>query len=351
MKFLVTGATGFVGGAVTRHLLQAGHSVRALVRPESQNRIPSGNAADRIEPITGDLENQSSLRTAVEGVDGVFHVAAVYSYWHRNPSQTYRVNVDGTERLFRAAKAASVPRVVLTSTVATLKWPGAGKIADESAVASVDDLPGHYKRSKLMAEQTALALSDTGFEVVVTNPTAPFGPGDARPTPTGRIVLEFLNRRFPGYVNTAVNVADIEDVAAGHLLAFEKGKAKERYILGSENLTLREIYDLLASVTRLRRTPIRVPFGFALAIGAVDTLIEGKLLRREPYIPVEGLKVARHPMLVNTQKAVIELGLPTRPATESLLRSATWFASHDYTKATIATPETPQSEDEVNAGA
>lgn len=351
MKFLVTGATGFIGGAIARHLLDDGHSVRALVRPESRAKFSVEGSLGRLEIAVGDLTDEASLRGAVEGVDGVFHVAAVYSYWHRDPSATYRVNVDGTERLLKLAKAAGVARVVVTSTVATLKWPGVGKLADETAVATIDDLPGHYKRSKLLAEQAALALNGTGFEVIVTNPTAPFGPGDARPTPTGRVVLEFLNRRFPGYVNTALNVADVDDIAAGHLLAFEKGRPGERYILGSENVTLRGIYDRLSQVTGLRRYPIRVPFALANVVGAFDTLIEGRLLRREPYIPLEGLRVARHPMLVNCTKAVVELGLPTRPAAESLRRSAHWFARHGYTKARIADIATTGNGDEVSADA
>ncbi len=348
MKFLVTGASGFVGGAITRKLLTEGHSVTALVRAGSENRIPQD---PNIEIVTGGVTDKLSVQKAVSGVEGVFHVAAVYSFWHRDPSETYRTNVDGTETVLREAKKAGVRRAVLTSTVATLKWPGKHALAVESSIASLEDLPGHYKRSKLMAEQSALSLNGQGFEVVVTNPTAPFGPGDARPTPTGRLVLEFLNHRFPGYVNTGLNVCDVDDVAAGHLLAFFKGRPGQRYILGSENLSLRGIYDRLAGITGLRRRPFRVPFALAMAVGAIDSLLEGKILRREPYIPVEGLRVAKHPMFVDCTKAVVELGLPTRPATESLRRSAEWFVENGYSNAKVRGSDSLDNEDEASVRA
>ena len=330
MKYLVTGATGFVGAAVTRALVRRGHEVRALVRPDSERRLASDPV---IELAIGNVNDPVTVREAVRGVDGVFHVAATYSYWHRNPAETYRTNVDGTSLVLREARAAGVARAVVTSTVATLKWPGKGGLADESSIASLDELPGHYKRSMLLAEQAALALNGNGFDIVVVNPTAPFGPGDSRPTPTGRIVLEFLNRRFPGYVDTGLNVCDVDDVAEGHVLAFEKGRPGERYILGSENVSLRGIYNLLGQVTGLNRRPMRVPFKLAFVAGMLDTVLEGRFLRREPFIPYEGLRVARHQMFVDCSKAVIELGLPQRPAAESLRRAACWFASNGYTTA------------------
>ena len=333
MKFLVTGATGFLGSAVTRRLTAAGHSVRALVRDVNR---PRPNASERVEVAFGDLTRPDTLNGACAGVDGVFHIAGLYAYWSREPEMLYRTNAGGTEALLKYARAAGVPRVVLTSTVATLKWPGKGKLADESAVASLDDLPGHYKKSKLMAEQAALALARPGFEVIVVNPTAPVGPGDARPTPTGRVVLEFLNHRFPGYVDTGMNICDVDDVADGHLLAFEKGRGGQRYILGSENLTLREIYQALKTVTGLRRRPVRVPYAIAYFAGLMDSLMEGKALRREPYIPLEGLRVSRHPLFVDCSKAINELGLPRRPAAESLLRAAVWYSANGYTRAAVS---------------
>jgi dihydroflavonol-4-reductase len=333
VKLLVTGATGFLGGALAQLLAERGHQVRALVR--------KGRDTERlerlgVEVVRGDLLDGGSLRAAVTGVDGLFHAAAVYSYSFRNTRELYRTNVDSVNSLFGAAKTAGVRRAVFTSTVATFRWPGHGALADEACTARAEDLPGHYKKSKFLGEQAALSYNSPGFEVVVVNPTAPFGPGDARPTPTGRIVLEYLRSRFPGYVYTGMNVCDVEDVAHGHLAAFERGRPGERYILGGmDNLTLAGIYDALRRATGVRRLPVRVPYALAFAAGLIDSVIEGVLLRREPYIPVEGLRVARHPMFVTCRKAISELGLPQRPAVESLERAARWYADNGYTRVRI----------------
>ena len=324
---LVTGATGFVGGAVARALTERGYRVRALVRP---GRDLSGLRERGVEAVEGDLLDPASVSAAVQGVEGVFHAAAVYAYWSADPSIIYRVNVDGTARLLEAAHRAGVRRVVFTSTVATLRWPGPGRLADEGSVASLEEMTGHYKRSKWLAERAALAANGEGLDVVAVNPTAPFGPGDARPTPTGRIVLEFLRRRFPGYVRTGVNAVDVADVAAGHVSAFERGRAGERYILGNENLTLGEVYRLLREATGLRRLPVRVPYWLAFGAGVVDGLVEGRLLGREPYIPVEGLRVSRRPMYTDCSRAVGELGLPQTPAAEALERAARWYVDCGY---------------------
>lgn len=333
MRILLTGATGFIGRAVLKSLVGRGYQVRALARAGGKGKIPAHSS---VEVVTGDLLDRASLHNAVRGVDALIHTAALYSYWSPDRSLIYRTNVDGAGALLLAAREAGVRRVVVTSTVATLKAPDKGRLADETSVAEVDELPGHYKKSKLLAEQAALSLSSPQFEVIVVNPTAPFGPGDTRPTPTGRIVLEFLNRRFPGYVATGMNVCDVDDVAEGHVLALEKGRPGERYVLGGENMTLREIYGLLARATGLTRRPVRAPYALAFAAGYVDTFIEGRLLGRTPYVPVEGLRVARRPMYVDTRKAVDELGLPQRPAIESLLRAAQWFASNGYSRARIS---------------
>ena len=264
MKVLVTGATGFVGGAVARVLAERGYQVRALVRP-GRDALDLRDLG--VEPTEGDLLDGASLAAGVNGVEGVFHVAGVYAYWTADPAMLYRANVGGTKALLDAARRAGVRRVVFTSTVATLKWPGRGRLADERSVASLEEMTGHYKRSKWLGEQAALAANGDGLEVVAVNPTAPFGPGDARPTPTGRIVLEFLKRRMPGYVQSGINVVDVADVAAGHVSAFERGRPGERYILGNENLTLAEVYGLLREVTGLRRLPLRVPYWAAFAAG------------------------------------------------------------------------------------
>ena len=318
-----------MGSAVARALAGRGYRVRALVRP--------GRDATRLrelgaEAVQGDLLDEASLAAAVEGVEGLFHVAAVYAYWTADPAMLYRVNVDGTTALLAAARQAGVRRAVFTSTVATLKWPGRGRLADERSVASLEEMTGHYKRSKWLAEQAALTANGDGFEVVVVNPTAPFGPWDARPTPTGRIV----RRRMPGYVQSGINVVDVGDVAAGHVSAFERGRAGERYILGNENLNLAEVYGLLGEVTGLRRLPVRVPYWLAFAAGLVDGAVEGRLLGREPYVPLEGLRVARHPMYTDCSKAVDELGLPQTPAAQALESAARWYVDHGYVSGRVA---------------
>ena len=327
MRVLVTGATGFVGGAVVRVLAERGYHVRALVRP---GRDSPALRDLGVEPVEGDLLDEAAVAAAVEGVEGVFHVAAVYAYWTADPATLYRVNVDGTKALLDAARRAGVRRAVFTSTVATLKWPGRGRRADERSVASLEEMTGHYKRSKWLAEQAALSANGDELGVVVVNPTAPFGPGDARPTPTGRIVLEFLRRRMPGYVQSGVNVVSVADVAEGHVAAFERGRPGERYILGHENLTLAQIYGLLRDVTGLRRLPVRVPYWAAFAAALADGAVEGRLLSREPYVPLEGLRVARHPMYTDCSKAVEELGLPQTPAARALESAARWYVDHGY---------------------
>ena len=327
MRVLVTGATGFVGGNLARLLSFRGYEVRALVRPGS-NTLTIDETG--IKPVPGDILDRDSVDRAVQGCEAVFHCAAAYTFWARDPRVVYRTNVDGTKALLDAARRAGVRRAVHTSTVATLRWPGHDRLADETSIASLEELPGHYKRSKWLAEQAALAANGDGLEVVVVNPTAPFGPGDARPTPTGRIVLEFLRRRMPGYVKSGINVVHVADVAAGHVTALEKGRPGERYILGNENLTLARVYALLREVTGLRRFPLRVPHWLARAAGVADALIEGRILDREPYIPLEGLQVARHPMYTDCSRAIRELGMPQTPAAEALESAARWYVDNGY---------------------
>ena len=339
MKFLVTGATGFIGGAVARRLSESGHEVRALVRPgrDSSNLEHIG-----VHPVAGDLSDEDALVRAFDGIDGLFNVAGHYAFWARDRSIFYKTNVDGVKTVLNAARKAGVKRVVHTSTVATLKWPGPGRVADETSLAELDDLHGDYKKSKLLGEQAALSFNSPKFEIVIVNPTVPLGPGDRRPTPTGRIIVEFLRRRFPGYVNTGLNICDVDDVADAHVAAFASGRPGERYILGGENLSLVGIYNLLKQATGLRRRPVRVPFVLATAFGMIDDVIEGKLLRREPYIPLEGLHVAKRPMYVDCAKAVRELNLRQRPAIESIARAVRWFSYNGY--ATTGLPANPTGE-------
>ena len=339
MKFLVTGTTGFIGGAVARRLVESGHDVRALVRP---GRDTSGLENYGVYPVNGDLSDEEALVRGLDGVDGLFNVAGHYAFWARDRSIFYKTNVDGVKTVMNAARRAGVRRVVHTSTVATLKWPGPGRVADETNLAELDHLHGDYKKSKLLGEQAALSFNTPELEVVIVNPTVPLGPGDRRPTPTGRIIVEFLNRRFPGYVNTGLNVCDVEDVADAHVAAFTSGRPGERYILGGENLSLLGIYSLLKQATGLRRWPVRVPFFVAVALGMIDDVIEGKLLRREPYVPLEGLHVAKRPMYVDCAKAVRELNLRQRPAIESIARAVRWFSDNGY--ATTGLPANPAGE-------
>ena len=332
MKFLVTGATGFVGSAIAKHLLANGHSVRALIRAVHD---PAKIAAAGMEPVTGDLLDRPSLDRAVVGVDGVFHAAAVYKFWTRRRADIYDANVGGTESLLEAAKSAGVPRFVFTSSIGVYPSPksrASGTVVTELDRATVEDLPDDYHRSKLLSENLALAASDDKMEVVVVNPTTPIGEGDVKPTPTGRIVLEYLRRRLPGYLDLEINFVDVRDVAAGHLAAFEFGRAGERYILGGENTSIRGAYDMLRAATGLKRRPIRVPYPIAAMAAAIDTFAEGKILRREPRIPYAGVKAVRHPLHADSTKAIEELGYAPGPVEPAFGRAARWFGSNGYVK-------------------
>lgn len=329
MKVLVTGASGFVGGAVARHLVAGGHQVRALVRSESRLDALAGLP---LEKVTGDVRDLDSLRRAVDGCEGVFHVAALYTFWAPDPSVIYDVNVMGTAHVLQAAREAQVRRVVYTSSTATIGLRKDRQPSDETAPLSPGDIHGHYKRSKVEAEQVALAAASDGQDVVVVNPSAPVGWGDVKPTPTGRLILDFLRRRMPAYLNTGLNLVDVDDVAAGHLLAYQRGRAGQRYILGHRNMTLREILETLAALTGRRAPALRLPYAVARAAATLDQLIEGRLLRREPAIPVEAVQTARKPMWFDASRAVRELGLPQTPVETALEKAVRWFREGDYLK-------------------
>ena len=326
MQVLVTGATGFIGGNLARQLSCRGYHVRALVRPGSKTLTID---ATGIEPFSGDILDRPSVARAIEGCNAVFHCAAIYSFWSPDPSLVHRTNCEGTRIVLEEAQKAGVEKVVFTSTVSTIGLPEHGLGAEETPL-DPGHLVGHYKQSKYQAEQVALKMASRGLPVVVVNPTAPVGPWDVKPTPTGRIVLDFLLGRIPGYLNTGLNVVDVGDVAAGHILALEKGLAGQRYILGHRNLSLKELLAVLSQVTGLSSPRWRVPFWAALGAGYVDHLVEGKLLRRPPRIPVEGIKIAQTPMYVTSQKAIVQLGLPQTPVEDALLRAVRWFAKHGY---------------------
>ena len=331
MTTLVTGATGFVGSHVAHQLVSSGANVRVLVRPSSNFRLLEDLRAERVE---GDLRDAASLERAMRGVRRVFHVAADYRLWTAHPEELYESNVEGTRRLIAAAERAGVERFVYTSTVATIAVPrdGAGHgatLPDETMDSSVDEMIGHYKKSKFLAEQVALDAAKAGAPVVIVNPTAPVGPGDWKPTPTGRIILDFLLGKMPAYVDTGLNVVAVEDVAAGHLLAAEKGRAGERYILGGRNMTLKEILDALAAITGKRAPRLKLPHVVALAAGYADELYS-RLAGREPQIPVEGVKMSRHKMFVESDKAARELGYAPGKIEAALERAVSWYADNGY---------------------
>lgn len=327
MTTLVTGSTGFVGSHVARQLAAAGHAVRVLVRQSSNLQALEGLAVERVE---GDLRDMASLDRAMKGVRQVFHVAADYRLWARNPDEIYESNVQGTRRILEAAAQAGVERVVYTSTVATVAVPGhGGDLPNEETHATLDQMVGHYKRSKFLAELEAIKAVAAGVPVVIVNPTAPVGPGDWKPTPTGRIIVDFLNGRMPAYVDTGLNLVPVEDVAVGHLLAAEKGRIGERYILGGLNLTLKQILEKLASITGRPAPRLRLPHAVALAAGYLDEWFS-RLTGREPQIPVEGVKMSRHRMFVASGKAERELGYRPGSVDAALERTVHWYEDRGY---------------------
>lgn len=337
LRALVTGATGFIGQHVVRALLADAFEVRALVRPPV-SALPSDVVAlEEAEMVAGDMRDAASLARAVRGCQVVFHVAALYDLWTPDLGTLYATNVLGTSHLLAAARAAHVERVVYTSSVATITpgrlEPGSERTCrggDEAGFADLRAVHSHYKRSKILAERVALREAAAGCPVVIVNPATPIGTGDVKPTPTGRIVLDFLRGRMPAYVDTGLNVIDVEDVAAGHLLALKRGLPGERYILGAHNLSLRELLNCLAEEAGLPAPRVRLPLGIALAAGAVSEVLEGRLARRRPSIPFEGVRMAGRPMYYDAAKAQVQLGLPRTPARQALRKSAGWFREHGY---------------------
>ena len=324
MKVLVTGATGFIGGNLARTLVNRGYDVRVLVRPGSE---PLALRGIDVQQVTGDLRDRESLANALKGCRGLFHCAAMYTFWSRDPAEVYAVNVQGTKVILEEAQRAGLERVVYTSTVSTIGLPKNG-LGTEDTEVRPQDLVGHYKNSKYLGEQEALAAAGNGLPVVVVNPAAPIGPWDVKPTPTGGIVLDFLRGRLPFYIGTGMNVVDVEDVAVGHVLAMEKGAPGERYILGNRNMTLFEVLLTLEAITGVKAPRVRLPINLIILMGMIDYLVEGKLLRRRPRIPLEGMRVAKKPMYVSSAKAVQELGLPQTPVEEALEKAVRWFRNH-----------------------
>ena len=327
-RVLVTGGTGLIGSAVVRALLSDGHDVAALVQPGVDTGALAGLDVTAVE---GDLRDPDAVRKAISGCRSVFHLAALYRFWSRDAREFYDVNVGGTRAVLAAARAEGVERVVYTSTVGTLGLDS-GRPATELDYPDITHLFGSYKRSKYVAEHEALRACAEGLPVVFGMPTTPMGPGDRAPTPSGRIVFDFLNGRMPGYVDTVLNVVHVDDVARGHLLARERGAVGRSYIFGSENLTLRQILAELASITGLPAPRVRVPQALTLAAAAASEVIEGRLLRRTPHIPFEAARMATTKMAFDDSRARTELGYTPRPAREALADSARWYLDNGYVK-------------------
>lgn len=329
MGVLVTGGTGFVGSRVVRRLLERGETVRCLARAHSPLRNLEGLP---VQIVRGDLRDPDSLTDAVRGCRVVYHVAADYRLWSRDPAEIYRSNVEGTRHLLAAAERAGCERIVYCSTVGALGIPPDGRPGTEETPVRLEDMVGHYKRSKYLAEQEALRAAARGVPVVIVNPSTPVGPGDIKPTETGRIITRFLNGAMPAYLDTGLNFVDVDDVAEGHILAAERGRIGQKYILGHRNMTLREFLETLARVTGRRAPRVRIPYGAALVAAAVDQFVVGTLLGREPGIPLEGVRMARKKMFFDPGKAVRELGLPQTPVEEALERAVRWFVDHGYAR-------------------
>lgn len=330
MKVFITGATGFVGSHVARAYAGQGAQLRLLTRSSSRLAALDGLSA---ETVQGDLRTVEALRSAVRDCDAVVHVAADYRLWVRDPAEMYASNVEGTRDLLRISREEGVGRFVYTSSVATMGFRSDGTIVDENTPVSLDAMIGHYKRSKFLAEMEALAAARAGQHVMILNPTTPIGWGDAKPTPTGRIVVDFLNRKFPAYVDTGLNLVDVEEVARMHFVALERGTAGERYILGGENLTLKQILDKMAAMTGLPSPSIKVPHSVAMGFAFFDEWITGRLRGKEPRATVEAVRMGKKKMFGSSAKAQAELGFKVVSVDPAIRAAMDWFVQHGYAPA------------------
>jgi dihydroflavonol-4-reductase len=326
MRLFLTGATGFVGSHVARLAAEQGAELRLLTR-ESSNL---SNLPKSAELVQGDLREPAAFASALRDCDALIHIAADYRLWVPDPAEMYKANVEGTRELLRLAREAGVRRVVYTSSVATMGFRKDRSVVDEQTPVAESDMIGHYKRSKWMAEQVAIEAARAGQEIVILNPTTPIGSMDTKPTPTGRIVVDFLNRKFPAYVETGLNLVDVEEIARMHLLALERGRPGERYILGGENLTLKQILDRLAVITGLRSPTMKVPHAVAMAFAFFDETVTGKLRGKEPRATVEAVRMGRKMMWASSAKAERELGWRVLPVEEALRAACRWFVTNGY---------------------
>jgi len=326
MRLFITGATGFVGSHVARLAATQGAELRLLARKTSNtNNLPTG-----ADIVIGDLRDPAAFANALKGCNALLHIAADYRLWVPDPAEMYKANVHGTRELLKLAREAGVPRVIYTSSVATMGFKTDGTIVDEDTPVSEADMIGHYKRSKWQAEQIVLEAARDGQQVIVLNPTTPIGSIDTKPTPTGRIVVDFLKRKFPAYVDTGLNLVDVEEIARIHVTALELGRVGERYILGGENLTLKQILDRLAKITGLPSPATKVPHSVAMAFAFFDETITGKLRGKEPRATVEAVRMGKKKMFASSAKAERELGLRVQSVDAALLAAVEWFVGHGY---------------------
>ncbi len=327
MKVFVTGATGFVGSHVAKELAAQGASLRLLVRKTSRLENLEGIPA---ETVVGDLRDAESFRSALAGCDALMHVAADYRLWVRDPDEMYAANVGGTRALLQAAREQGVDRVVYTSSVATMGFKDDGSIVDERSPVSLENMIGVYKRSKFLGEQEAIQAAQRGQNVVILNPTTPIGANDLKPTPTGRIIVDFLNLKFPAYMDTGLNIVDVNEVARAHVDALIKGTPGERYILGGENLTLKQILDRMSTITGLPSPTFKVPHAVAMAFALFDENFTGRLLGKEPRATVEAVRMGKKKMYASSYKAERELGYKVVPVYQALRAAIEWFRAHGY---------------------
>lgn len=330
MKIFLTGATGFVGNHVARELAATGADLRLLTRSTSNLKSLEGIRGDA---VVGDLRNAESLRPAVAGCDTVMHVAADYRLWVTDPDAMYAANVQGTRDLLRLAREANVRRVVYTSSVATMGFKSDGRVVDETTPVSLGDMIGHYKRSKFLGEQEAISAARAGQQVMILNPTTPIGAGDVKPTPTGRIVVDFLRGKFPAYMDTGLNLVDVAEVAATHVTALERGTPGERYILGGENVTLKTMLDRMSALTGIPSPTMRVPYAVAMAFAVLDETVTGRMRGKEPRATVEAVRMGKKKMFASSAKAERELGFKIKPVDDALRAAIDWFRAYGYAPA------------------
>ena len=343
MQIFLTGATGFVGSHVARAVAATGATQRLLVRKTSylgdlqqiSGAAPGGVNLCGIDVggldlVEGDLLHVDALRSAMQGCDALIHVAADYRLWVREPATMYASNVGATRELLRLARELGIPRVVYTSSVATMGFRTDGAIVDERSPVALADMIGHYKRSKFLAEEEAIAAARAGQHVMILNPTTPIGAGDRKPTPTGRIVVDFLNKRFPAYVDTGLNLVDVHEVARMHVVALERGTPGERYILGGENLSLKQILDRMSTITGLPSPTMRVPHGVAMGFAFLDEWFTGRLRGKEPRATVEAVRMGRKMMFAHSARAERELGFAVLPVYAPLRSAIDWFVERGY---------------------